>query len=148
MARSGLTALEQGAWGGLLETHSAFWRELERRLVKSHGMALSTYDVLVRLDRSEACGLRMSALARQVLMSSGGVTRLVDRLEEDGLVCRERSTEDLRGFEVRITPAGRKALASASRQHLEDVRELFLCHLTEDELELLAGIWRRLRTPE
>jgi DNA-binding PadR family transcriptional regulator len=76
---------------------------------------------------------------------SGGLTRLADRLERDGLIARTRSSEDLRGYEARITSSGRKALRRANRQHLEDVRELFLAHLTSQELETLARVWRRLK---
>jgi DNA-binding MarR family transcriptional regulator len=87
----------------------------------------------------------MSALAEQAMMTSGGLTRLADRLERDGLIARTRSTDDLRGYEARITPAGRKALRRANRQHLADVRELFLDHVTQEELEVLAGVWRRVK---
>jgi DNA-binding MarR family transcriptional regulator len=87
----------------------------------------------------------MSALAEQAMMTSGGLTRLADRLERDGLIARTRSTDDLRGYEARITPAGRKALRRANRQHLADVRELFLDHVTQEELEVLAGLWRRVK---
>ncbi|MGH2781835.1 MAG: MarR family winged helix-turn-helix transcriptional regulator [Thermoleophilaceae bacterium] len=107
-------------------------------------MALSTYDVLLRLVRARD-GLRMSELAKRVFMTTGGLTRMADRLERDGLITRSRSANDLRGYEARITPTGRKAFKQANRQHLQDVRELFLEHLTEDELETLADVWRRLK---
>ena len=106
-------------------------------------MSLSTYDVLLRLARVRD-GLRMRDLANQVFMTTGGLTRLADRLERDGLITRTRSAEDLRGYEARITPAGRRALKRANRQHLDDVRELFLDHVTHEEREVLAGLWRRL----
>ncbi len=71
-------------------------------------MALSTYDVLLRLVRARD-GLRMSELAKRVFMTTGGLTRMADRLERDGLITRSRSANDLRGYEARITPTGRKA---------------------------------------
>lgn len=109
-------------------------------------MSFSTYDVLLRLAWAGESGLRMSTLAQQVFMTSGGLTRLADRLERGGLITRTRSTEDLRGYVARITTAGRDALRRANRQHLDDVRELFLSHLTDDELQVLADVWQRLKT--
>jgi DNA-binding MarR family transcriptional regulator len=143
-----LSPLELEAWGGLLRTHAVLYQELERRLVKSQGMTISTYDVLLRLSWAGAGGLRMSELANQAMKTSGGLTRLVDRLERDGLIARTRSANDLRGYEVRATPAGRRALRRANRRHLQDVRELFLNHLTRKDLEALAGVWRRIRNAD
>ena len=143
MDRDQLSPLEMDAWGGFLRTHTVLYRELDRRLVRGQRMSLSTYDVLLRLARVRD-GLRMRDLANQVFMTTGGLTRLADRLERDGLITRTRSAEDLRGYEARITPAGRRALKRANRQHLDDVRELFLDHVTHEEREVLAGLWRRL----
>jgi DNA-binding MarR family transcriptional regulator len=145
MASNRLSALELDAWGGLLRTHSVLHRELERRLVKSHGMTMSTYEVLLRLAWAGSAGLRMSELATQPLMTTGGLTRLADRLERDGLITRTRSVHDLRGYEARITPAGQKALRSANQRHLADIRELFLDHVTREQLEVLAEVWRRVK---
>jgi DNA-binding MarR family transcriptional regulator len=145
MAANRLSPLELDAWGGLLRTHTVLYRELERRLVKSSGMSISDYDVLVRLAWAGRSGLRMSELATRGLMTTGGLTRLVDRLERDGLITRTRTAHDLRGYEARITEAGRKAFRRANRQHLADVRELFLAHITTEQLEVLAEVWRRVK---
>jgi DNA-binding MarR family transcriptional regulator len=141
-----LTPLQMDAWGGFLRTHTVLYRELDRRLARGQQMSTSTYEVLLRLTWAGEDGLRMSELAQRMFMTSGGLTRLADRLERDGLITRNRSPEDLRGYVVRMTPAGRKALKRANRQHLDDVRELFFDHLSEEELELLAGIWARLKS--
>jgi DNA-binding MarR family transcriptional regulator len=140
-----LSPSELDAWGGLLRTHTVLYRELERRLVKGHGMTISSYDVLLRLTWAGSGGLRMSELATQPLMTTGGLTRLADRLERDGLITRARSADDLRGYVARITPAGRRAFRSANRQHLSDVRELFLDHVTQEQLVVLAEVWSRVK---
>jgi DNA-binding MarR family transcriptional regulator len=139
-----LSPLEMESWGGFLRLHTVLYQELDRRLIAGQQMPLSTYDVLLRLVRARN-GLRMSELAKQVFMTTGGLTRMADRLERDGLIARVRSTEDLRGYEARVTPAGRKAFKRANRQHLEDVRQLYLAHLTPEQLEVLAEVWRRIR---
>ena len=141
-----LSPLELDAWGGLLRVHTVLYRELERRLVKSSGMPISTYDVLLRLSWAGRSGLRMSELATQLLMTTGGLTRLVDRLEGEGLISRTRTAHDLRGYEVRVTPAGRRAFRSANQRHLADIRELFLDHVTKEQLDVLAEVWRRVKT--
>jgi DNA-binding MarR family transcriptional regulator len=144
MALSRLSPLELDAWGGLLRTDFVLRRELERRLLEGHRLHFSSYGVLLRLAWARRNGVRMSELAEQAMMTSGGLTRLADRLERDGLITRTRSRDDRRGFEARITPAGHKALRRANQQHLADIRELFLNHVTQEELEMLARIWRRV----
>jgi DNA-binding MarR family transcriptional regulator len=145
MSRDRLSPLEMEAWGGLLRSHTLVYEELERRLLKSQGISISTYDVLLRLAWAGRAGLRMSELARQVIMTTGGLTRLADRLERDGLITRVRSADDGRGYVAQLTSAGRDVLRRANRQHLADVHELFLDHVTQAELEVLARVWRRVK---
>jgi DNA-binding MarR family transcriptional regulator len=145
MPRDELSPLEMEAWGGFLRSHTLVYQELGRRLVKTHGMSMSAYEVLLRVTWAGRAGMRMSDLAAQVLMTSGGLTRVADRLERDGLIERVRSADDMRGYVAHITPAGRRALRSANKRHLADVRELFLEHVSEEELEVLARVWRRIK---
>src|SRR3977135_162239 len=81
-----LTDRELGAWRGFLRAHASLWRDLEGSLADRHGLALTSSEVLVLLDEAPAGTLRMSALAAAVLMTSGGFTRLADRLERAGLI--------------------------------------------------------------
>jgi DNA-binding MarR family transcriptional regulator len=103
-------------------------------------MSILTCDVACRLGWAQSAELRMRELADHVRMISGGRTRLADRLECDGLITRSRGAEDLRGYEARITSVGRKALRRANRQHVEDVRELFLDHVHKRISRVLAGM--------
>src|SRR4051794_41353271 len=73
-------------WIRFLATHSAITRELEARLMGTHGLTLSDYDVLVQLARAPERKLRNIDLAKAVVLTRSGVTRLVDGLEKDGLV--------------------------------------------------------------
>lgn len=145
MAQPRLDPLELDAWGGFLRTHFLVRRELERRLLARHRLHMSSYGVLLRLEWAGKAGVRMSELAEKAMMTTGGLTRLADRLERGGLLARTRSADDLRGYEARITPAGRAALRRANQQHLADIRELFLDHVTQEELEVLAAVWRRVK---
>ena len=142
-----LTDREEGAWRGFLRTHARLWRDLEASLAARHGLSLSAYDVLVLLAEAPAGPLRMSELASAVLMTSGGFTRLADRLERAGLIRRERCATDARGFDVSLTEPGRTLLAEARITHRADVRRRFLGRVTPEEQEALAAIWERILAP-
>jgi DNA-binding MarR family transcriptional regulator len=105
---------------------------------------LSSYEVLLFLADAPGGQLRMSELAEGVLLSRSGLTRLVDRLERDGLLRRERCADDARGFLATITPKGRELFDSARQTHLDGVRERFLGHLSPEEQRTLAELWERV----
>jgi DNA-binding MarR family transcriptional regulator len=141
-----LSDLELAAWRGFLRLHSALVRELDRELEVAHGLPLTQYEVLIHLNNAPDKRLRMSELASSVLLSQSGVTRLVDRLERDGLVVREPCPSDRRGLHARLTEEGSRRLAEARPTHLAGVRERFLSRLDDDELRALAAVWERVRT--
>ena len=76
-----LSPLELAAWGGMLRAHASLVRQLDRELEAETGLPLTQYEVLLHLAAAPDQRLRMSELARTVLLSQSGVTRLVDRLE-------------------------------------------------------------------
>jgi DNA-binding MarR family transcriptional regulator len=86
----------------------------------------------------------MSELAEGVLLSRSGLTRLVDRMERDGLLRREPCEEDARGFFAVITDAGRELFRRARVTHLDGVRARFLTHFSREELGTLAELWERV----
>src|SRR5919112_2164218 len=88
--------------------------------------------------------LSTAELADSVLLSRSGVTRLVDRLEREGLIVRESCESDGRGSFAVLTEAGEELLARARPTHLAGVRERFLRHFSEDELRTLARFWERI----
>ena len=139
-----LTAPELAAWRGMLRIHSALFRHLDAELEAAHRLSLRAYEVLVVLDTESERGLRMSDLSRSVLLSPSGVSRLVDRLEADGLVHRERCSNDGRGFFAILTDEGRERLRAARETHLAGVHRLFLDHFEPAELDELAGYWQRV----
>jgi DNA-binding MarR family transcriptional regulator len=140
-----LSPLELAAWRGLLRIHAALVDELDRELEATHALPLTHYEVLLYLDVAPNRQLRMSELASSILLSQSGLTRLVDRLERAGLVVREPCPDDRRGLLASITAAGRERLAEARPTHLAGIRELFLSHLDESELEGLASAWEHVR---
>jgi DNA-binding MarR family transcriptional regulator len=132
------------AWTRFLRAHSSITRELEGQLGSGHELTLSDYDVLVQLAQAPGRRLRPVELARAVLLTRSGVTRLVHGLERAGLVERIPSPEDLRGSLVQLTPAGRDVLRRASRTHLQGVRERFADRFDATELATLSDLLGRL----
>ena len=79
---------ELAAWRGMLRAHSQLVRTLDAELAREHDLPLSSYEVLLFLNDSDDGRMRMSELADSVLLSRSGLTRLVDRLERQGLLKR------------------------------------------------------------
>ena len=119
---------------------------LEGELRAGHDLTLSEYEVLMNLGQAEGGRLRMGELARRLLVTAGGVTRLADRLEEAGLLCREPCPDDRRSIELVLTPEGRRRLRAAARDHLRGIDEHFARHLSDDESDTLAGLLARVAT--
>lgn len=131
-------------WIRFLATHSAITRELEARLMGAHGLTLSDYDVLVQLARAPERKLRNIDLAKAVVLTRSGVTRLVDGLEKDGLVARTSCDSDKRGTFVSITDEGLARLRSAASTQVEGVRELFVERLGNEGVEQMDALLRAL----
>jgi DNA-binding MarR family transcriptional regulator len=136
-----LDQTELGAWRGFLRAHAALVRDLDAELQQAHGLSLSSYEVLLLLAGAPARMQRMSELANATLITLGGVTRLVDRLEREGLVRRERCPSDARGILAVLTDAGYERLRSAAPTHRAGIRRRFLAHLSVGQQEELAAIW-------
>lgn len=128
----------------MLETHSVLVSQLDQELVREHGLPLTSYEVLMNLVDADQHRLRMGELAERLLLSRSGVTRLVDRLERQGLVERQRCDDDARGFNAVLTPAGRRKVEAARPTHLAGVREHFFAHVDPKERDVLGRVWSRL----
>jgi DNA-binding MarR family transcriptional regulator len=98
------------AWRALLNAHARVTARIEHALAEAGLPPLSWYDVLWPLHRASRRRLRVGALAVQVTLSRTGLTRLLDRVERDGLIRREPAPEDRRGCYIVITPAGSAVL--------------------------------------
>src|SRR4051794_28265360 len=83
-----LDELEMAAWAGFLRTHATLIRELDDELTRAHALPLSSYEVLLQLARVPDQRMRLSQLADAVLLSRSGLSRLVQRLVDQGLVER------------------------------------------------------------
>ena len=124
------------AWRAFLHAYATLIPILEREMQEDKSLPLIWYDVLAQLsDSPEEGRLRMQDLAGSVLlMSRSGLTRLIERMEKEGLVIREHSLEDRRGVYAVITPKGRTTLEQAIPGHIRGIQEHFLQHLSDEEV--------------
>jgi DNA-binding MarR family transcriptional regulator len=135
-------------WRLLLETHAAVVDRLGRELEAECDLPLTWYDVLLQLSDAPGGRLRMRDLAAAVLLSRSGLTRLVDRMQAAGLVCREAHPSDGRGANAVLTPAGRTALRRAAPVHLRGIEDHFARHLADQDVPVLRAALDRVVTAE
>jgi DNA-binding MarR family transcriptional regulator len=139
-----LTLGELRAWRGLLRAHACLAKRLDAELECAHGLPMSSYEVLGHLGEATGGRMRMCELAEQAQLSRSGLTRLVDRLERDGLIERCSCDHDARGAYACLTGVGRERLEAARGTHLAVMREQFFSHFSEAELTSLADMWERI----
>ena len=139
-----LTPAELDAWRGFLRAHARVTRLLDAELTAECDLPLGTYEVLVHLNEAPGRRLRMTELADRVLLSRSGLTRLVDRMEREGLITRESCPSDLRGTNAVLTDAGYERLRAAAPTHLRGVREHLVDQLTPDEIRVLGDALGRV----
>jgi DNA-binding MarR family transcriptional regulator len=138
------SSLEGTAFARLLRTLVTLRRELEARLVARFGLTVSDYDALLALARAEEGRLRRVDLAERLALTPSGVTRLLEGLEEGGLVRKQQCPEDQRVTWAVVTDAGRRTLGEAWDLHETTMRELLGARLQRAELQALVDLLERL----
>lgn len=139
-----LSAARMSAWRSFLIAHARVTDALAVELEAERDLPLTWYDVLVQLSEAPENKLRMQDLARAVLLSKSGLTRLVDRMAHAGLVTREPCLDDRRGTFVCLSPAGRERLDDASPIHLRGIAQHFTDHLSEADARMLHALLGRI----
>jgi DNA-binding MarR family transcriptional regulator len=132
------------AWRAFLEAHARVTETLGRELRAGESLPLTWYDVLVQLQEAPGHRLRMQELAEAVLLSKSGLTRLVDRMEREGLVRRAACPDDRRGILAELTELGYETLRRTSATHLRGVEEHFASRLSDAEAATLEELLARL----
>jgi DNA-binding MarR family transcriptional regulator len=112
---------------------------------EQHRLSAVEFEVLLRLARSPGNRLRMTDLAGQTSLSTSGVTRVVDRMDRDGLVRREACASDRRSSYAVITDAGLRRLDDVLPGHLELLQQWFVGQLPSAQLEQMLESLRRIR---
>ncbi|GAB2940349.1 MarR family transcriptional regulator [Nonomuraea fastidiosa] len=132
------------AIGLLHEVHEGLMERFAP-VINAAGLSDVDFETLIRLARSSGERLRMSDLAAQTGLSTSGVTRVVDRLEREGLVRREACATDRRASYAALTDAGRERLENVLPKHVQDIEDSFTGLLGKEELEAFLGSLRKIR---
>jgi DNA-binding MarR family transcriptional regulator len=131
------------AWIGLLETHKQLTRALDAELEARHGLGLSALELLGRLAAAESRRLRLSTLAAETGLSLSRVSRVVDAMEERGLVQRQPCPGDARAVNAQLTQAGLATVREAQAAHFAAVQSRFFDAISDEELATLAAVFAR-----
>ncbi|HEY1825882.1 MAG TPA: MarR family transcriptional regulator [Acidimicrobiales bacterium] len=131
-------------FGLLLETNARMSRDFGTELEQSCQLPLAWFDVLLQLHTSENGRLKMNQIAEAIVHSTGGTTRLVDRLEEAALVRREHCAADRRAIWVAITEQGEAKLSEGLLVHLRYLDENLAARLDPSERRTLSDLLTKL----
>lgn len=139
-----LSAHELDAWRTFLSANVQLMERLDQDLQQRSSINLTDYEILSVLAESNGRRLRMSDLARQVLVSRSRLTYRVDRLAEVEFVIREECEDDRRGLWAILTDVGHEALSDAMSRHTNDIRTWFFDHMDEEEQRMIAMVMKRI----
>jgi DNA-binding MarR family transcriptional regulator len=131
------------AWIGLLETHKNLVRSLDTELEAEYGLTLSALEVLGRLGAADGRHLRMSDLAEECGLSLSRISRIIDALQERGLVERRGVESDARAVHAHLTQAGLRLVKAAQSSHFAAVQRSFFERLSPEEIQTLARVFAR-----
>jgi MarR family transcriptional regulator, 2-MHQ and catechol-resistance regulon repressor len=132
------------AVGHLIGAHTTLTRALSSQLTEAHGLTLSEYEVLLLLSREPEHSMRRIDLSREVRLSPSGITRMLDRLETNGLVRKGSCTQDARVTYAVLTDAGMRKLEECSPDHFAAIERLVGERLSDEEVASLTELLERL----
>ncbi|MEM8531079.1 MAG: MarR family transcriptional regulator [Chloroflexota bacterium] len=136
---------ERVTWLSFIRTFGTVNQQLCADMEQVNQLPMPWYDVLVTLYQYAAEeGLSMQQLADNIMMSTSGLTRLVDRMIDGGLIQRKRA-KDRRIVHVFLTDAGREKLEAVLPYHQQRVHQYFLQHLSEDEMDAIQHMGDRIQ---
>jgi len=140
MAARWLDPGEQRAWRSLMEMQDGLSEFIERQLRNRCGLSHADYQVLAFLSEAPEGRLRSFALGALLHWEKSRLSQHLGRMQHRGLVSRERCRTDQRGAVVAITGCGSDLIEAAAPQHVGDVRDVLIDHVTAAELETLVTV--------
>ncbi|GAB4378232.1 MAG: helix-turn-helix domain-containing protein [Elainellaceae cyanobacterium] len=135
-------------WRLFLTVHTRLVEQVEQDLKQAKLPPLEWYDVLLALKQAPNRRLRLSELAEVLLINRTNVTRLTDRLEKAGLLCREACQDDRRGAFAVLTEAGLAMQQTMWKVYSQSIQEYFARHLDDEEVRVLTIALQRILNAE
>lgn len=133
------------AWRAVLELEGTLTQILDAELRAQAGIELQNYDALLHTFEAGEQGIRMTDLARHVVLSKSGLTTVVDRLEKRKWLKRVADPHDRRATRIMLTAAGEKVFRRAAQVHLDGIAKHFSSYLSDEEAEVIARALNRVR---
>lgn len=137
--------LTTDSWESLLRSQVAMVRELHREAIFKE-VGSREYDVLYSLSRCPSGWLRLNELNDYVLLTQPSISRMVDRLEQRGLIVRKTAQDDKRGVLIGLTEAGTELQKKVGRVHVKNIMERMEVAFTDEEMRTLLELTTKLRT--
>jgi DNA-binding MarR family transcriptional regulator len=131
------------AWMGLVRTHARLWDQVEAQMRRDHGLTMARYDVLAQL-RAAGGRLGLSDLASSIVLSPSGLSKLLDRMQDSGMIQRDPDPRDARSTFATITPKGRALVTKARASHHRFLQQAFGDALSRRDADDLARIMRKI----
>lgn len=136
---------EQRAWRSLMAMQQGLSEFIERQLRSLYGLSSADFQVLAHLSEASEGRLRSFELTQRLHWEKSRLSQHLGRMQNRGLVSRERCLDDQRGAVVAITCRGRELIEAAAPRHVADVRSVLIDHLSATELAMLAAIGDKVR---
>jgi DNA-binding MarR family transcriptional regulator len=131
-------------WQEFLRAHRAIVERLAEQMLRDHNLPLEWFDILIHLSDVPNGTLRQRGLRDRLLLSESGVSRLLLRMEQAGLITRTPADDDRRGMDITLTAQGRSAVLVATESHLDLVSTLFTGRLTQTDRNALMRVLPKL----
>jgi DNA-binding MarR family transcriptional regulator len=129
-----------------MEANATLLARFDEDLRADAGIDLRTYDALLHVFNSGPPGIRMTDLAREVVLTKAGLTSLIDRLETRRLVQRTPDPIDRRALRITLTKEGERVFRAAARIHMDGIRERFGSNLSEKEARIVVEVFERIKS--
>jgi DNA-binding MarR family transcriptional regulator len=133
------------AWMAFVRTHARLWDQVEAQMRRDHGITMARYDVLAHLNMAGG-RLGLSELASSMVLSPSGLSKLLDRMEDSGMIQREPDPRDGRSAFATITPTGRALVTKARASHHRFLQEAFGSALGRRDADDLIRIMRNIQS--
>lgn len=133
------------AWRAVITGHARVIRSMSENMRTQHGLALKEFEAMLHIAVHGDEPLLQKDLAERLTLSTGGITRMLDRLESAGWVARSCHNTDRRGNTIALTPAGHEKFESMNTSHEQDIHTYFGAHCTQEELRTLTQAMTKVR---